>query len=55
MAIIYFWGAAQEVTGSCHLIESASFGKLLLDCGMHQGGNSIDRIGDEGFPFTWVT
>tara|TARA_R110000744_G_scaffold11265_8_gene34334 strand:- start:986 stop:2389 length:1404 start_codon:yes stop_codon:yes gene_type:complete len=51
MAIIYFWGAAQEVTGSCHLIESASFGKILLDCGMHQGGNSIDRIGDEGFPF----
>ncbi|WP_166425517.1 MBL fold metallo-hydrolase [Paraglaciecola sp. 20A4] len=51
MAIIYFWGAAQEVTGSCHLVESASFGKLLLDCGMHQGGNSIERIGDKGFPF----
>ena len=51
MAIVYFWGAAQEVTGSCHLVESASFGKVLLDCGMHQGGNSIERIGDGGFPF----
>ena len=51
MAIVYFWGAAQEVTGSCHLVESASFGKLLLDCGMHQGGNSIARIGDGHFAF----
>jgi metallo-beta-lactamase family protein len=51
MAIVYFWGAAQEVTGSCHLLESATFGKVLLDCGMHQGGNSIERIGDGDFAF----
>ncbi|WJG10703.1 MBL fold metallo-hydrolase [Aliiglaciecola sp. LCG003] len=52
MAIVYFWGAAQEVTGSCHLVESAEFGKVLLDCGMHQGGNSMDRIGDADFEFS---
>ena len=31
-----FWGAAHEVTGSCHMITVA--GKhILVDCGMEQG------------------
>jgi metallo-beta-lactamase family protein len=41
MATITFHGGAQEVTGSCHLLESEVFGHILLECGMHQGGNIL--------------
>ncbi len=51
MATIKFLGAAQEVTGSCHLLESPALGRVLLDCGMHQGGSAIKRIADERFQF----
>ena len=51
MATITFLGAAQEVTGSCHLLESPSVGRILLDCGMHQGGDAVERIQDEKFAF----
>lgn len=51
MATITFLGAAQEVTGSCHLLESPSVGRILLDCGMHQGGDAVERIQDEQFGF----
>ena len=33
---ITFWGAAGEVTGSMHLVESGGR-RYLLDCGLHQG------------------
>jgi len=51
MATLTFFGAAQEVTGSCHLLESPSLGRVLLDCGLHQGGEAIHRIQDERFGF----
>ena len=51
MATITFLGAAQEVTGSCHMLESPSVGRILLDCGMHQGGDAVERIQDEKFAF----
>jgi metallo-beta-lactamase family protein len=52
MAIITFLGAAQEVTGSCHMLESNATGTVLLDCGMHQGGDAIKRIKKDKFSFT---
>ena len=34
--LLEFLGAAHEVTGSCHFVQSA--GKnMLIDCGMEQG------------------
>ena len=51
MATLNFYGAAQEVTGSCHLLETLGGGRVLLDCGMHQGGDAVKRIQDEVFPF----
>ncbi len=32
-----FYGAAQEVTGSKHLLTTANGKKILLDCGLYQG------------------
>jgi len=51
MATLSFLGAAQEVTGSCHLLESPALGRVLLDCGMHQGGRDIKRLANEDFQF----
>lgn len=34
---IQFWGAAQYVTGSKHLLTTPEGTKILLDCGMFQG------------------
>lgn len=51
MATITFYGAARQVTGSCHLLESPAVGKILLECGMHQGGDAVERIGKERFDF----
>lgn len=35
-------GAAQTVTGSCYLIESPSTKKILVDCGLFQGGRQME-------------
>lgn len=51
MATVIFCGAAQEVTGSCHLLETIGGRRILLDCGMHQGGDAVERIEDERFRF----
>lgn len=43
-------GAAGEVTGSCHLLDTGR-DLLLLDCGMHQGGDAVRRLHGEKFGF----
>lgn len=43
MAMLTFLGAAQQVTGSCYLLETPALGRVLLDCGMHQGGDVPGR------------
>ncbi|MBI5153259.1 MAG: MBL fold metallo-hydrolase [Parcubacteria group bacterium] len=47
---ITFFGAAQGVTGSKHLIEVGGF-KLLLDCGLHQGKRSVVEEWNRNLPF----
>ncbi|SDK73967.1 metallo-beta-lactamase family protein [Pseudomonas delhiensis] len=37
MALLTFIGAAQEVTGSCYLLETRDGARVLLECGMRQG------------------
>ena len=51
MAEITFYGAAQEVTGSCHLVSSPALGAVLLDCGLHQGMKAKTEAVREQFPF----
>lgn len=36
---VTFWGAAKEVTGSMHLLETDKGKKILLDCGLFQGNH----------------
>ncbi|HDZ78974.1 MAG TPA: MBL fold metallo-hydrolase, partial [Gammaproteobacteria bacterium] len=51
MAInIQFFGAAGEVTGSCHLVKFGSQ-RILLDCGLIQGGRKDEARNREPFPF----
>lgn len=50
MATLTFLGAAKEVTGSCHLLETAN-ARILLDCGMHQGGRKSELRNEEPFVF----
>ncbi len=47
---VQFCGAAQEVTGSCHLVEVGKK-KLLLDCGLIQGRRNDELRNSEEFPF----
>lgn len=47
---ISFHGADQGVTGSCHLVECAGK-RLLIDCGMYQGGRELAEENAEPFGF----
>jgi metallo-beta-lactamase family protein len=45
-----FHGATRMVTGSCHMIECAGR-RILIDCGMLQGGRELDEDNAEPFGF----
>src|SRR5438874_7728668 len=47
---VTFWGAAQTVTGSMHLVEAAEL-KLLLDCGLVLGWSAEAQARNRNFPF----
>ncbi len=48
--ILTSYGAAEEVTGSCHLIESNGQ-KILFDCGLIQGNRKDELRNHDPFPF----
>ncbi len=48
--VVTFWGAAQMVTGSMHLLEAGKT-KVLLDCGLYQGKRDEARQRNARFPF----
>ena len=45
-----FFGASQEVTGSNFLLETANT-KILIDCGLLQGGRFVNPENYQPFPF----
>ena len=45
-----FHGADRTVTGSCHLVECAGK-RILIDCGLYQGGREMDEENSEPFGF----
>src|SRR5437660_12191547 len=47
---VTFWGAAQSVSGSMHLLEIAGQ-KILLDCGLSLGHHPEVRRRNREFPF----
>ena len=47
---ISFHGADRGVTGSCHLLEAAGL-KILVDCGLYQGGRRIEEENAQAFGF----
>jgi metallo-beta-lactamase family protein len=45
-----FFGAAAEVTGSCHILHVGKY-KVLLDCGLIQGSRKDEARNRDPFPF----
>lgn len=48
--ILKFYGACQEVTGSCVLVETGG-AKILLECGFFQGTSLADGKNKQDLPF----
>jgi metallo-beta-lactamase family protein len=46
-----FYGAVEDVTGSCFVLETRH-GRLMVDCGMHQGERMCSTKNLEAFGFT---
>jgi metallo-beta-lactamase family protein len=51
MALLNFFGATRQVTGSCYLIESRDGARVLLECGMRQGRREDEEGNRAPFPF----
>ena len=47
---ISFHGAVETVTGSCHLLQAGGL-RILVDCGMFQGGRKWEDKNYEDFGF----
>ncbi|MGI2174845.1 MBL fold metallo-hydrolase RNA specificity domain-containing protein [Shewanella ulleungensis] len=47
---LQFFGATEEVTGSCHLLNVGGQ-QVLLDCGLIQGGKADELRNHDPFPF----
>lgn len=47
---IAFHGADRGVTGSCHLLSCAGK-RVLIDCGLYQGGRELEEENGESFGF----
>ena len=48
---ITFWGAAQQVTGSMHLVELEGGTKVLIDCGLDYENRREFEANNAHFPF----
>ena len=49
MTQVQSFGAAETVTGSCHLLQLDSGLKVLIDCGYFQGGSELHNLDEFGF------
>ncbi len=49
MAVIQSFGAAEVVTGSCHLLQLENGLKIMIDCGMFQGEHERENYKAFGF------
>jgi metallo-beta-lactamase family protein len=50
MAKLTFYGAVQQVTGSCYLLDTPH-SRVLLECGLFQGPPATEELNQRHFPF----
>ncbi len=54
MPKLTFYGATQQVTGSCYLLDTPG-SRVLLDCGLFQGPPATEKQNQRRFPFKPAT
>lgn len=54
MVTLHFYGAAGEITGSNHLIDTGEH-KYIVDCGLFQGSHELTKHNVDDFPFDPAT